>query len=313
MPNCLHSFSDKSDIDSTLNQVAHAEYLVCTRGLDNTKLNSVIGFSLLQSPPGLVLVLSSGQVVTLNIITNPSFLRNNRSLTSSDDNEKGNVESAINSKVFSGSFVESIRQILASGTTQPILKLNVGKDATPKESIELLLDAFQRLRDQYITKHDTVRQKIENRVKILRVLDEQQRQEVAELLEEKSKLRENAERLADKYDEINDRQQALLKSLHEILRLVNLRMPAALVAERNFSDQINKILAATVDLANNVAAAKKKMDKQQQLSITDKPTKSLTLQPKQDTVLKEIISEANTQIETQIKEIKRIKKTLNME
>lgn len=287
---------------------------MCTKALDNSKLNTVVGFSLLQSPPGFVLLLSSGQVVSQNIITNPSFLQSNRLTAASNENTKENHESAISSKVFStGSFVESVRQILASGTTQPILKLNASKDTTPKESIELLLDAFQRLRDQYITKHDNVRQKIENRVKILRVLDEQQRQEMTELLQEKSKLRDNAERLAEKYEEINDRQQSLLKSLHEILRLINLRMPATFVAERNFSEQINKIHAATKDLAANVTAAKKKMEKQQQHSTTDKPAKILTLQPKQETVLKEIIADSNSQIEAQIKEIKRIKKTLNME
>lgn len=175
------------------------------------------------------------------------------------------------------------------------------------------MDAFQRLRDQYISNHDKVRQKIENRVKILRVLDGQQRQEVAELLQEKEKLRENAECLAEKYEEINDRQQILLKNLHEILSLVNLRMPTAMVAERNFSEQINKIHAATKELVNNVAAAKKKMEKQQHFAAADKPSKAVTLMPKQESALKEIITETNGQVEAQIKEIKRIKKALNME
>lgn len=188
-----------------------------------------------------------------------------------------------------------------------------GKDVSPKESIELILNAFQRLRDQYISNHDKVRQKIENRVKILRVLDGQQRQEVAELLQEKDKLHENAERLADKYEEINDRQQILLKNLHEILRLVNLRMPTAMVAERNFSEQINKIHATTKELANNIAAAKKKMEKQHHFAAADQPSKAVTLMPKQETALKEIITETNGQIEGQIKEIKRIKKALNIE
>lgn len=284
---------------------------MCTKALDSNKPNTVVGFSLLQSPPGLVLLLSSGQVVTLNIVTNSSFLRLNRA--ASDESTKGVTESSISSKILTGSFVENIREILASGTAQPILKLNTGKDTMPKESIELMLDAFQRLRDQYISKHDIVRQKLEKHVKILRLIDEQQRQEVTELVQEKEKLRENAEHLAEKYEEINDRQQDILKSLHEILRLVNLRMPTATVTERNFSEQINKIHAATKDLANNIAASKKKMEKQQQFTSTDKPARVLTLQPKQETVLKEIIGESNGQIEAQIKEIKRIKKVLNME
>lgn len=144
-------------------------------------------------------------------------------------------------------------------------------------------------------------------------MDRQQHQEVTELLQEKEKLRENAERLAEKYEEINDRQQILLKHLHEILRLVNVRMPTAMVAERNFSEQINKIHTATNELANNVAAGKKKMEKQQHFAAADKPAKAVTLMPKQEMALKEIIAESNVQIEAQIKEIKRIKKALNME
>lgn len=85
----------------------------------------MIGFALLQSPPGLVLFLSSGQVVTLNIITNPSFLRLNRPIE--EDKTKENAQSVISSKVFAGSFVESVREILASGAAQPILKSNTGK------------------------------------------------------------------------------------------------------------------------------------------------------------------------------------------
>lgn len=97
---------------------------MCTKALDSAKSNTVIGFALLQSPPGLVLFLSSGQVVSLSIITNPSFLRVDRPIE--EDKTNDNTESMIRSKVFSGSFVESIRGILASGAAQPILKSNPG-------------------------------------------------------------------------------------------------------------------------------------------------------------------------------------------
>lgn len=117
---------DSAEIESILNKTAHAEYLVCTKALDSAKPNTVIGFALLQSPPGLVLLLSSGQVVTLNIITNPSFLRVKR--PNDEGKTKENAESTISSKMFAGSFVESVREILASGTAQPILKSNTSND-----------------------------------------------------------------------------------------------------------------------------------------------------------------------------------------
>lgn len=304
-----------------LSKRAHAEYLVCTKALEGVKSNVVLGFSLLQSPSGLVLLLSSGQVVSLNVITNPRTLQNRlASVALANDESKNNTATSssaaatIDSSVFSNAFAESVRQALASGVSQPILKLNNGKEATPKESIELLLDAFQLLRDQYITKHDKVRQMIEKRVKIQRVLEEQQRQEVTDLMLEKVKLRENAECLAERYEELNDRQQDILKKLHEVLRAVNSRFPNASAAERNFAEKINKIDAAAKELANKIAAAKKRMGKQQLYETsTALPRRKFTLQPKQEAALKEVIAENTNELNAQVKEIQQLKKILNIE
>lgn len=296
-----------------LSKRAHAEYLVCTKALEGVKSNVVLGFLLLQSPSGLVLLLSSGQVVSLNVITNPRYLQNHLA------NDKSKMDtipssSAIDSKLFSNAFEESIRQALASGVSQPILKLNNGKEATTKESIELLLDAFQLLRDQYITKHDKVRQMIEKRVKIHRVLEDQQRQEVTDLMLEKVKLRENAESLAERYEELNDRQQDILKKLHEVLRAVNSRFPNASAAERNFAEKINKIDAATKELANKIAVAKKKMGKQQLYETsTASPQRKFALQTKQADALKEVIAENTNELNAQVKEIQQLKQFLNIE
>lgn len=169
------------------------------------------------------------------------------------------------------------------------------------------------MRDQYINKHDKVRQKLENRVKILRILEEKQRQEIAELIAEKQKIRENAERLAEMYEESNDRQQNLLKKLHELLRLVNARVPGSTIADRNFAEQIEKLSAATKDLANNILLAKKKSEKHDfhQSSGDKKP--SVALPPQKEKAVKEILAETHGQIEAQIKEIKRIKSILQIE
>lgn len=297
-----------------MNKPAHAEYLVCTKALDSAKPNPVIGFALLQSPSGLVVFLNSGQVVSLDVITNPSILPKINSDITANGNENGLFESAISTKLFnSGPFEESIRQMLSSGITQPILKLDNTKNASPKECIEFMLSSFQLLREQYITKHDQVRQKIENRVKILRVLEKQQRQEIDELVIEKAKLRENAELLAEKYEEISDKQDYLSSKLHEIHRLLNQRVPSAATADRHFSEKINRIYVSTRELSNNIALAKNKMKKQEFYLTADTTNKEITLQPKQEETLEEVISDSNKQIDTQIKEIKQIKKFLNIE
>lgn len=306
----------ESTLENALNQLAHAEYLVCTKALDNAQPNTVIGFTLLQSPSGLVTLLASGQVVSLNIITNPSLLPHFKSQTNGTDGKAN--ESAISAKVFqSGSFVEAIRQMLSSGTTQPVFKLDTSKNPSAKQCVEFMLNSFQLLRDQYINKHDRVRQKIENRVKILHVLEQQQRQEIQELMVEKENLRENAERLADKYDDMSEKQQQIMRQLHEVHRLLNQRIPTASGAERIFVEQIEKISVVTRELGQSIAAGKKKLEKfekQGGSAIDSTPTrKEFILYPKQETAVKEMLAESNKQIEAQIKDINHIKNVVKLD
>lgn len=306
----------EATLESALNQLAHAEYLVCTKALDNAQPNTVIGFTLLQSPSGLVTLLASGQVVSLNIITNPSILPHFKTPTNGTDGKAS--QSAISSKVFhSGSFVEAIRQMLSSGSTQPVYKLDTSKTPSTKQCVEFMLNSFQLLRDQYISKHDRVRQKIENRVKILHVLEQQQRQEIQELMVEKENLRENAERLADKYDDMSEKQQQIMQQLHEVHRLLNQRIPTASGAERIFVEQIENISVATRELGNNIAVTKKKLEKYEKQSgsaIDSTPTKKeFILHPKQEATVKEMLAESNKQIETQIKDINQIKSVVKLD
>lgn len=293
---------------------AHAEYIVCTKALDNSKVNPVLGFTLLQSPSGLLLLLASGQVVSLDIITNPSYLRHLTNSASSSDSTKPQNTASHLKKLFSEPFDSHIRKMLTTGASQPILKLDNAQDISPRESLELLIYATQMLREQYILKHDKVKQEIEKRVRILKLMKEQQEQEISQLEVEKAKIKNDAERLAEQYEEANDRQQMLFKRTQEIIRLVNLKMPRGSIVEKNFATQLEKVDTVTKDLANGLAMAKKKLEKQEmQIKCqTENNKKKVPLQPRQETAIKEIITDINTQIDSQIKEIKKIKSVMNI-
>lgn len=196
-------------------------------------------------------------------------------------------------KFFAEPFDAHIRKMLASSASQPILKLDNAQDISPKESLELLIYATQMLREQYILKHEKVKQEIEKRVRILRLLKDQQEQEIAQLQADKIQIKNDAERLAELYEEANDRQQMLFKRTQEIIRLINLKMPRGSVAEKNFATQLDRIDAVAKDLANGLALAKRKLEKQE-LQIKSKKEsakKKVTLQPRQETVIKEIITD----------------------
>lgn len=287
-------FSENRDEAPSFQKSSHAEYIVCTRTFDNCKTNTVLGFTLLQSPAGLVVLLSSGQIVSLHVITNPMILRQIGKTTNDYTRPVDiSVQPATLKKIFSESFESHIKSILDSGASQPILKSHDAKDVTPKEILELLIYATQTLHDQYITKHDKVKLELEKRVKILQSIKDQQQQELTQLEADKNRIRNDAERLAEMFEEINDKQQDLFKRIQDIIRLANLKLPHGMAEEKNYAAQITKINEAVKNLVNNIAMAKNKMEKQKLQIASEKEStrKKLILPPKQENTIKEIMTD----------------------
>lgn len=71
-----NKFSGENDEEKfpNLTNESRVEYIVCTKAMENNKVNPILGFSLLQSPSGMLILLGSGQTVTLDLITDPSLI-----------------------------------------------------------------------------------------------------------------------------------------------------------------------------------------------------------------------------------------------
>uniref|UniRef100_A0A8D8L7M5 Nuclear pore complex protein Nup88 n=2 Tax=Culex pipiens TaxID=7175 RepID=A0A8D8L7M5_CULPI len=294
------------------NSQSRAEYVVCTKALPNSSTNSVLGFALLSSPPGILLQLASGQVVTLDLISDHSKIRDwnvapgGKSSLATDSTLK---------KMMKDSFQDRIQTILKSGTTQPILKLDQTAEPTPQESFELLTQATKMLREHYFVKHEKARQEIERRVHVLKLLKQQQLSEIDQLQQEKQQIRDTAERLAENYEDICDKQSALFKRAQEVVRLATLRLPKGSFSENKFADMIEKIGNATRQLERNVDQAKQKITAQQvQVEQKQKAQKEriVALPTKQEDIIKQIIGEMYTQIEGCVTDVKKMSSVLNM-
>lgn len=269
-----------------LSTPSRAEYIVCTKAVESSKTNPVLGFTQIQSPSGILLLLASGQVVSLSLIVDPGFLR--------EPQRKPKADGTKLKQLPHSQFETHIKSILAADVLQPILKLNTSSEPSPKESIELLMHAIEVLREQYFPKLSKVRAEIDKRVKHLQVLKEQQKQEIAQLQKEKDKVRANAERLAELYEDVSDKQQSLFKRAQEVVRLATLKTPDSAQRENDFQKQIEKINALTKTLSSNILIAKKKMEKQNihvDQFKRENAKKTIVLQPKVEKTIMELLSE----------------------
>uniref|UniRef100_A0A903Z064 Nucleoporin Nup88 n=1 Tax=Anopheles minimus TaxID=112268 RepID=A0A903Z064_9DIPT len=314
----LHEFVQQEGVEDMIekyplfNSHSRAEYVVCTKALQNANTNAVLGFTLLQSPSGMVLFLASGQVVSLDLITDHSLIRK-WPLAGSNRNTN-NGESPIKN-MLKDSFQKRIHSILKSGLTQPILKLDQTTEPTPQEAFELLTQATRMLRENYFVRHDKARQEIEKREHVLKLLKQQQLKDIEELQAEKQKIRATAERLAETYEDLCDKQNSLYKRAQEVVRLATLRLPKGSFSEKQFTERIEKIRQSVKLLQKNVDQAKQKISTQQMELETNKKSakeKTFNLPIKQEDIIKQIIGEMYTQIDSNVKDVKKLSSILNL-
>ena len=76
---------------------------------------------------------------------------------------------------------------------------------------QLLYHATNIFRTQHFVRHDKVREEISKKVRALKALKSHLLKELDTLMETKKELRQTAERLAERYEDINDKQKELAR------------------------------------------------------------------------------------------------------
>lgn len=163
------------------------------------------------------------------------------------------------------------------------------------------MNSIQTMRELQFKKHDNVRQEIMKRVRILEMMKNQQRDEIIALLEFKKVIQENAYRLADKHEDIIERQLRVQTKIDSTCsRLLSLKLPTNTVNEKEFFDRIKSLKVGVDKLSQDVCQIKIKHESQKKSSDketmrTDEGTTSLP--QKQEESIKEFMKDMMRQIQ----------------
>ncbi|XP_044739035.1 nuclear pore complex protein Nup88 [Chrysoperla carnea] len=225
-----------NDMPSML-ESSTAEYILCTHTVGATDINPVLGIAMLYNPGTLIALLGSGQFLSLPLVSVLLPL-----VQSEDTNVNGDTIISPTKKILKQPFDEYIKTFLKPTLTQPILKLAEKSISEPKENLELLVRATQTFREEHFKKLERVREEIEKRVKALQMLRKYQEGELSRLEQEKEKTQAFAEKLAEKYEDIKDKQELLTKRSEDLLRLVNQKQPIQTKAEKELAKQLKQDL-----------------------------------------------------------------------
>lgn len=292
----------EGDEEPNMNVKSRAEYILSTKAFSNSKINAVAGIGLLQSPSGIFAILSSGQVISMDIIK--LTLSSIPELSSASTGNNGE-QKVMDKKI---SFDQHVKALLHSSVTQPILKLDKTKPPTSQQSFELLMNTIQVIRENQFQRHDQVRQEIAKRAKILEFMKNQQKDDIAQLNDEKDAIQDKAYKLADTHEDIMEKQQALQKRVQDILRLVLLRLPSGNIHEKDFTVQIKNIKTKTDKLLQDVKQIKAKHEIQKkQLDLIELNNDSIaTLPQKQEETIKDVLVNMTCQISNLTTTVKNI-------
>ncbi|EDV42228.1 uncharacterized protein Dana_GF17877 [Drosophila ananassae] len=279
-----------------------AEYILCTKFESSDRVNPVFGIALLQMPAGVVLLLGSGQVISLKLVIDAKLL------VTPSESKAINVDSDLPD--CGTTFVDTIKSLLQRSVNQPILadKL-VAPSAT--ESYELLNQAIEVLREQYLKRHDLVRAAFARHINQIQLKRDQQLQEIQDLEQERELISERAHKLAERFEEISDNQEVLVRKCHALMQKANVALPSNVVAERDFIQEVNRLNSVTQILATGLQTAKNTINKQRYhiaKSQDDLKRNAYELPEKQHRTITEILTQLASEIDRQITDVKRINK-----
>lgn len=294
--------NEEYEIEPNMNVKSRAEYILSTKAFINSKINAIAGIGLLQSPSGIFAILSSGHVVSLNTIKTTLVIFPELASPTAIFSEHKTIDRKI-------PFDQHIKALLHSGLTQPILKLDNTKPPSSHQAFELLMSSIQVMRENLFQRHDEVRQEVAKRARILEFMKNQQKDEIAQLFEDKKIIQEKAYKLADMHEDIMERQLNLQKRVQDVLRLASLRLPSGNPAEKEFTEHVKKIKAETEKLLQDVKQIKAKHDFQKQQVDTWESFKEYSrkaLPHKQEETIKEILFDMTKQIGNLQKDVQRV-------
>lgn len=295
----LATFIDGDPAETTssgtleLNEASQAEYLVCTKMAGVEKANVVLGLSFLQSPPVMVLYLNSGQVVSLDLITNTGVLDQYLG-TPITGSKSGYHLNATDSLANQKASAMQQKTAIQKAVPQPILNLDKSTKLGAIQNMGVLQQYIATFKENYFQRLSTIKQELEHRVSLLASTKNQQIVEIRNLQAECDLIRDNAENLAVKYEDICEKQQEYTKRAQEVVRLATLNLPKNTGSEREFIDKISAINVKTKTLATQLITARAKMEQFKRHGDVQGRIKAqpIVLPPKREQIIMEILGDA---------------------
>lgn len=286
--------------------LSKTEYLVCTKTASSDDVNYILGFSVFYEPSSIITLLADGTVISLSVL----YTRKVDRLESS-----GNEATMPYKKMLSEPFDQYIQNILSKASTQLILKLPLKADHSQEQLYKLLQRVAKTFRDDYFKHHMKAREELDKRIQMLTLMKKNQLKEIERMNSDKEILQETASNLAEKYEDIKDRQDDLLKRCENLLMLVARKKSEPSDAELAFIKELqanNEKLMTYQGRIDKIKGKAKYQEIQMENWKAQEIKKCSTINEDHVKTIKSNLTETTKKISKMIEEINELKHFLNL-
>ncbi|XP_061636846.1 nucleoporin 88 [Phyllopteryx taeniolatus] len=286
------------------------EHIVCTRPLAASRSAPVRGFLIvsdLSLGATMICVSAAYECILLPLLS--SIRAPSPPLLCSQSNP-GSASSPLRG-LAGNSFEQHVRNILARGSTNPLLLKAGDGEPSPQERLQLLSRATQVFREEYILKQDMAREELQKRVKLLRGQRAKQLEEMAQCREERRSLREEAERLADKFEDAKYRQEAVAERVKRVLAGQQIRLPILSNSEKDMrkdlqamGEQLRHLDICIKQVKMKMEYQKTQVDKGAPVAAPAPGRATISLSTTQKKVVQDVLREEGQQIVDMMKRVR---------
>ncbi|XP_063313505.1 nuclear pore complex protein Nup88 [Pelobates fuscus] len=302
--------------DLAAEQKSLVEHILCTKPLPCREPSPIQGFWIISDfslGTSMICITCGFECITRPLLTNahpPS-----PPLLHSQVGSSATTSMPCSAADARESFEIHIQGILSRKATNPLLlnSSNKDKSPSPEECLQLVSRATQVFREEYALKQDLAKEEIQRRVKMLMVQKEKQLKDLWYCKEERKRLKDMAERLAEKFEEAKEKQDDLLNRFKKVLHTFHTQLPVLSDSERDTKKELQSTNEQLQYLSNAIKQVKMKMSYQEkQMENKNSPRKSsFALNESQRKNIQSVLKEEGENIQAMVKQINDIRNYVN--
>lgn len=284
------------------NSSSYVEHMVCTLPTSSSKPAPVLGACVAYPPTTVLCLLSNNRLMSLSITPTTMELPT----TISQDSEPVVHENTVIA------FDSQIKSILRRSSTQPFLKSSSSTTLSSAETLELLTGVTGTLRKEYVARMHVAKEELMNRVEYLAMKKMEQEKLVQKLENHKAKVRDKAESLSEKYEDVKDKGLELGVRVESVLAKLQSKIPQLSDKELAMARELGNLNKKVQSLEGGINQLKDKEKYQRyQVDVRGRNGPSTNNDTRLDNI-KEVLQKDSKSIADLVIKVQDLKKSLGM-